>query len=212
MFSGLVLTLVAFLCGSIPWGLLVARWGRGIDIREHGSRNIGATNVWRTLGWPWGLTVFLLDFAKGALPTWGLTQLGLTQGWFADPNWAVAFGFAAIIGHMAPPWLGFKGGKGVATAVGVVVVLAPVAAGLTALTWLVVLALGRMVSLASMLAAVAFAVIQLTWILPPSAWAANWPMVLFSLLVPGLILLRHRANFGRILRGEEHRFGRPKQS
>jgi glycerol-3-phosphate acyltransferase PlsY len=210
MVTGLLLTLAGYLCGSIPWGLLLARWGRGIDIREHGSRNIGATNVWRTLGWKWGLSVFLLDFAKGALPTWGLPWLGVQGGFPDSPAWAVACGAATIVGHMFPIWLGFKGGKGVATAVGVVVVLAPMAAGLAALTWGVVFGVSRMVSLASILAAILFAVVQLAWVIPPSQWSAAWPIVLFSVAVPALILIRHRANIVRILRGEEHRFGKPK--
>lgn len=210
MLTGLGLTLIAYLSGSIPWGLLVARWGRGIDIREHGSKNIGATNVWRTLGWRWGLSVFLLDFAKGAVPVWGLRFAAARFGLANPEAWAVACGAAAVIGHMYPVWLGFKGGKGVATAVGVVGVLAPLAAGITALTWIVVLAVGRMVSLASIVGAIVFAAVQLGWVVPPSQWAAQWPVALFSVVVPLLILVRHRTNIVRILRGEEHRFGRPK--
>ena len=210
MLTGLGLTLIAYLCGSIPWGLLLPRWGRGIDIREHGSRNIGATNVWRTLGWKWGLPVFLLDFAKGAAPVWGLRMAAVNLGITNPEGWAVACGAAAVIGHMYPVWLGFKGGKGVATAVGVVGVLAPQAAGITALTWLVVMAIGRMVSLASIVGAIVFAVIQLAWVVPPAQWAEKWPLVAFSVVVPLLILVRHRANIARILRGEEHRFGRSK--
>lgn len=210
MMTGLLFTVVAYLCGAIPWGLLVARWGRGIDIREHGSRNIGATNVWRTLGWKFGLTVFLLDFAKGALPAWGLPLLGRAFGVADLSALGVACGAATILGHMFPIWLGFKGGKGVATAVGVVVVLAPIAAALSAVAWVIVFAMGRMVSLASVLAAVLFAIVQLGWVLPVSQWLAAWPMALFSVAVPALILVRHRTNIVRILRGEEHRFGRPK--
>ncbi len=120
----------------------------------------------------------------------------------------VLCGLAAILGHMYPPWLGFRGGKGVATAVGVVLMLAPQSAVVAAVTFGAVFGASRIVSLASILAAVAFGVSQLAWFHPPSEWGGRWPTTLFSAVVPLLIVWRHRSNIGRLLRGEEHRWGR----
>jgi acyl phosphate:glycerol-3-phosphate acyltransferase len=203
-------TLAAFACGSIPFGYVLARWVRGIDIRQHGSGNIGATNVWRVMGARWGLAVFVLDFLKGAVPVWGGIWLAARSGTNVGPGGLlpVLCGLAAIMGHMYPPWLGYSGGKGVATAVGVVLMLAPQSALISAATFALVFWIGRIVSLASILAALAFALAQLAWFHPPSEWAGNWATTLFSAFVPALIIWRHRANIGRLVRGEEHRWGR----
>src|SRR5690606_37197450 len=104
-----------------PFSLLIARWFGGIDLRQHGSGNVGATNVARTLGFKWGLLALLLDALKGLLPTWGLPLL-LFEGDVSRDHAQVVAGLAAIVGHMFPCWLGFRGGKGVATALGVVAV------------------------------------------------------------------------------------------
>ena len=198
---------LAYLAGSIPFGLLVARTVAGIDIRKAGSGNIGATNVGRTLGAKWGIAVLILDAFKGFLPVWLVPQL-LTMGQedAALGTLSVMAGVATVVGHMFPVWLKFKGGKGVATALGVVLCLAPGGslAGLAGFA-LCMLA-SRIVSLSSMAAAFAFAVGQIAILWPNPFDGEKLPLAVFSLAVPGLIVLRHRSNIRRLLRGEEQRF------
>jgi glycerol-3-phosphate acyltransferase PlsY len=198
----------AYLAGSLPFGLFVARIAKGIDIREHGSKNIGATNVTRVLGWKWGALCFVLDVLKGTLPVLLLNVLLAAD----DPNrnhWRVAAGLLAILGHMFPIWLGFKGGKGVATALGVVAVLAnPISTAVTFGAFAVVFAISRIVSISSITAAVTFAVAQMYFLWPLPFRAPNWSISAFSLVVPTLIIIKHRGNIVRLLRGEEHRFGK----
>lgn len=192
------LAVAAYLIGSIPFGLLIVRWVKGVDLRTVGSGNIGATNAGRVLGKGGGLGVLLLDALKGLIPTLVLAR-------WCDPSatTAVLAGTAAILGHMYPCWLGFRGGKGVATALGVVGVLAPwgtlAAFGAFALTF----ATTRIVSLGSILAAVVFAVFQGVWLAPEWWSAENRWLTVFSAAVPLLIIVRHRSNLVRLLQGQE---------
>lgn len=222
------MVLLAFLAGSIPFGYLVGRLFGRIDIRQHGSRNIGATNVSRLLGFRFGVLVLVLDLLKGLLPTmylpgWlglvgttmqdgapgvgeavGLAAAGVGAG--SEGNWQAVAGLSAILGHMFPPALAFRGGKGVATALGVVLSLAPQACGVAAGVFVVSLLTMRYMSLASILAAVTFGLVQM-WAIPPGKWSANNAgVVLFSVLVPALIVLRHRGNLKRLWQGTEPRF------
>jgi len=204
--NGLTAALASYLLGSLPFGLLIARMARGIDIREHGSRNIGATNVARVLGMKWGVAVLALDALKGGLPTALLPMLLSSP---ADPNWShlrVVCGVAALLGHMYPCWLKFHGGKGVATAAGVVVVLAPLASAGAVGTFLLVFALTRIVSLGSILGVTAFAIIQMVLLAPKPFGPRTWSLAAFSLGAPLLIIYQHRTNIARLLRGEEPRF------
>jgi glycerol-3-phosphate acyltransferase PlsY len=187
------LVVLGYLSGSIPFGLLLVRATRGVDVRERGSGNIGATNVARVAGKSLGVLVLVLDALKGALPV--LLARFLEPG----PVVPAAVGLAAFAGHVAPPWLGFRGGKGVATALGVLLVLAPRPALAGALTYAVILAILRISSVGSLLAgAVAVAV---AWLIPgtpaPSAALAS---VLFA-----ATLWTHRGNIGRLLRRGEPR-------
>src|SRR5438132_318717 len=151
-YLALVLIAVAgYLIGGIPFGFLVARW-RGVDIFAEGSGNIGATNVGRVLGRRFGILVFLLDFAKGAVPV-ALAKM-LAADLPGASALAVGAGLCALLGHMFPIYLRFRGGKGVATGAGVVSVLVPLPALAAVLTWVVVVAASRYVSLASLTAAV----------------------------------------------------------
>lgn len=203
--AGVGLLLAAYLAGSVPFSLLIARWVGGIDLRQHGSGNVGATNVARTLGFKWGLVALLLDALKGLLPTWGLPLLFFGPGSTHAP---VASGLAAIIGHMFPCWLGFRGGKGVATALGVVAILSWPATLAAFVVFALTFAVSRIVSLSSILASVTFAVAEMVLLWPDAFSSANWSRGAFALAVPGLIIFRHRSNIVRLLKGEEHRFTR----
>jgi glycerol-3-phosphate acyltransferase PlsY len=190
-----VLVLAAYLVGSIPFGYVLPRLVRGDDIRRHGSGNVGATNVWRVYGRSLGLPVAVLDVLKGLVPA----ALGLRLG----GDWVgVLAGAAAMLGHARPLYLGFsKGGKMVATAGGVALALAPLAALGCAAIWILAFALTRYASLASMLAAAALPVLCL-------AFGASWPVVAFTAIAAVGVLALHRQNVRRLLSGTEPRFAR----
>ena len=210
----LLILIGAYLAGSLPFGLIVARVAKGIDIREHGSKNIGATNVTRVLGAKWGALCFVLDVLKGGLPVY-LPRLLLTAEDSNRVHWQVAAGLLAILGHMFPIWLGFHGGKGVATALGVVVMLAkPLSTTITFGAFVACFATTRIVSISSIIAAVTFAIAQMYFLWPQPFREQSWSIACFSLAVPTLIIVKHRSNIVRLLRGEEPRFGRkpPKDS
>lgn len=198
--------LVAYFAGSIPFGLVTARMVAGIDIRKEGSGNIGATNVGRVLGARWGITVLILDALKGLLPVWLVPRLLTPADAAPDTLLPVLAGVATVVGHMFPCWLGFRGGKGVATSLGVVLMLGPLAS----LAALAGFALGmlstRIVSLSSMLAAGLFAVAQLALLRPVPFHGPSCPLAVFSLAVPALIIIQHRANVRRLLNGTEKKF------
>lgn len=193
-----------YLLGSIPTGYLVAR-ARGVDIRKYGSGNIGATNVFRALGKVAGTFVLLTDAAKGAVAAaglpWLLTRLaspapGLSAEWLA-----IAAGVAAILGHNYTCWLGFKGGKGIATSAGVLLVLMPMGLGLALITWLVVFLGWRYVSLASVVAAIALPL--LVWLTGASA-----TLIAIAFVLGALAVYKHRSNLQRLRAGTESRFSR----
>ena len=197
-----VAVVVAYLLGSIPFGLLLGRAVAGIDIRAVGSGNIGATNVGRTLGFRWFAVVFALDFAKGLLPTlvlpWLLEKLG-----HPGPSWlAVVVALASILGHNFPVYLRFKGGKGVATSLGAVVALDPIAGLVAAIGFVVFLLLTKYVSMSSVLGGVVFAVVYFEKTANP--WNTTH-QAMSTLTIALLIMLgfRHRHNFVRIARGTE---------
>jgi acyl phosphate:glycerol-3-phosphate acyltransferase len=198
------LTIAAgYFIGAIPFGYLLAR-RRGVDIFQHGSGNIGATNIARVLGRRCGLLVFVLDFAKGAISV-GLAML-VRQRWGSQEDlwqhgWVeVATGLAAFLGHLFPVYLCFQGGKGVATGAGVVAVLLPVPAGVGLAAWLVVVIAFRYVSLASVAAVVA---LWATYLLVAWPLQGVEPRTLFCLLAAFLIVVRHRGNLVRLLHGRE---------
>lgn len=191
----------AFLLGSLPWGLWFGRWMRGIDIRQFGSGNLGATNVYRILGPRAGVAVLLLDAGKGAVAVW----LARWIGGSALPPEATASGVAlvgmvgAILGHSFTPFARFRGGKGVATAAGAWGVLAPAPLGLALAIWGGLFAATRIVSLASIAAALALPVAAGLLGDHPLRDPVFWAAVLTGVL----LVLRHRANIGRLLRGRE---------
>jgi len=200
----LICCAVGFLVGGIPFGYLLGRFILKDDIRNHGSGNIGATNVARVIGWKWGGIVLFLDAMKGLLPT-------ATASWYASIyqpeslHWhlPVATGISAIIGHMYPVYLKLRGGKGVATALGVVLILAPNAVTVAFLVFAIVAGITRLVALASMLAAITFGVVQL-WLMGDEAFtSAHVSLAVFSIAIPLLIIWRHRSNILRMFKGTE---------
>ena len=194
---------IAYLLGSIPFAYLAGR-ARGVDLRQHGSGNLGATNAVRVLGVPTGTVVYVLDTLKGFLPVFLMVPM------LVAPRldlWAIAIGVAAIIGHVRPVYLGFqKGGKGVATAGGVFLALAPLATALGLAVWVLVFLPSGYVSLASIVTAALF---------PIAVLATGTPVrsALFGVAVAmaAFVFWTHRANIGRLRRGEEHRFRRGKR-
>ena len=209
---GVACVMLGYLLGSIPVGYAVARWVRGIDIRQHGSGNVGATNVGRVLGHRWGLLVLGLDALKGALPVALLPRLLLPAGTEGFQHWQVAVGVATVVGHMYPISLGLRGGKGVATALGVVSCLAPQATLIAGGAFLLTFGIWRYVSLGAIVAAVVFALTQFGKYGTQLFSGSQWSLGVFSLVVPGLIILRHRGNIGRLLRGEEPKYGSSKNA
>jgi acyl phosphate:glycerol-3-phosphate acyltransferase len=207
-----VALVIAYLVGSLPFGLLIGRYVAGVDIRQAGSGNIGATNVARVLGKRLGLIVLILDCLKGALPTALLPGL-LSNSASLRLHLAVVSGTAAILGHMFPCWLKFRGGKGVATALGVALALGPISTAAAFVVFVVCMLLTRIVSLSSMLAAGTFCAAEL-WQLRPSPFGnETWSLAAFSTFVPLLIIVRHRSNLARLLQGTEPKFqfgGKPK--
>ena len=204
MIAALVLCVaIAYLCGSLPWGLWIGRLARGVDVRTLGSGNLGATNVYRSLGPALGILTLVLDIAKGALPVWLLPHAAFATAFPGGPEWCrLGVGFAAVAGHVWTFLAGFKGGKGVATTAGVLLALAPAAFGIFALVFVLVVAVTRFISLGSTLGAVAFAVALA--FLAPGGFRS--PTFLLGLLLALLVVFRHRDNFRRLLRGEERRF------
>lgn len=206
----LVLVVLAYVAGATPFGFLAGK-ARGIDIRRHGSGNIGATNVTRVLGRKIGLPVFVLDVLKGLLPVllaaWWTTQSPAFTGPPIKAQLAeVLTGLAVVVGHTASFWLGFKGGKGVATSAGVMLGLAPWALLAAALVWAATMAVWRYVSLGSILAG---------WTLPVAVavqgWRQgvfNWPLLALAALISVLVTVRHRSNLQRIAAGTEPKAGR----
>ena len=200
--------MAAFLVGGIPFGYLVGSAILKDDIRKHGSGNTGATNVTRLLGWKWGSLVLFLDALKGLLPTLSARLMLQRHGSDELVNLAVILtGICCIIGHIYPAWLKLKGGKGVATSLGVILVIAPLASGVALVTFLVVFALSRIVGLASIISVIAFAIAQLTLMGEKIMVFEQLPMTLFSTLIPALIVWKHRSNIVRILRGDERKLG-----
>ena len=197
-----VALVLSYLSGSIPFAAIAGKL-RGVDLRKHGSGNLGATNVFRVLGWKIGIAVFLADALKGALPVFFLPTRIVSP---RDPVvWAIACGIAAIAGHVRPIFLGLrKGGKGVATAAGVFFALAPIPMAITFAVFVgVVLGTGY-VSLGSLISAIVLPGLLLVTLGPKT------PLFIVSVVIALFVFWTHRTNIGRLRRGEEHRFGRSK--
>lgn len=194
MWRDLLLVAAGYLLGSIPFGVVIARGTRGVDLRRVGSGNIGATNVLRAVGKGAAALTLVGDIGKGAL------AMGLARWMEAGAGLAAAVGLAAVLGHLFPVWSRFRGGKGVATTLGVVLGGMPVVGGVLLLIWIAVAAVTRYSSLAALAATAA---------MPPLVWLADGRPAMLglsgALLV--LVIVRHRENIGRLLAGTEGKIG-----
>jgi len=196
---GPLTTLIAYILGSIPFGYLIVRWQRGIDVRATGSGSIGATNVMRNLGIMGFVATFILDAGKGLLAV--LLASKMTN---ANPTWVAAAAFAAVLGHCFPVWLKFRGGKGVATGVGVFIALAPLQVVLVLVIFAVVVALWRYISLGSIVATAAFPVLVYIMKHPPRQ------IVFGAAGAAAIVIARHHANVARLIKGTENKVGQRK--
>ena len=227
--------LLAFLLGSIPFGLIIAK-AKGVNIRDHGSGNIGATNVLRVIGKKYGIICLLLDALKGFIPVMLAVNLIQIAGkgnplhlaaldpfalilpaaqQFKGQLVHVLTALAAVLGHNYSPWVGFKGGKGIATSAGVLMALMPAGIGLLVIVWLIAFGISRYVSLASIIAAAALPLITIygSWFhgrIADGTW--NKPLFFFSLVIAILAIWKHQTNIQRLLAGTEHRFSRKPKS
>lgn len=198
MTTPLLLTLAAYAAGAVPSSFWVGRFLYGKDLRTLGSCNLGATNVFRVLGWKPAVAVMIVDVFKGFAPVWWFPGIdGQSAAW-----WPVIYGASAIVGHVFSFWVGFRGGKGVATGGGVLIAMAPGVAALGLGTWIVTMLLARTVSVASMAAAVA---VGIAGLLVPSMDLA---VRLFFGFIAVFVVWAHRSNIRRLLRGTEPRIGR----
>ncbi|WP_303104945.1 glycerol-3-phosphate 1-O-acyltransferase PlsY [uncultured Mitsuokella sp.] len=188
--SVLITCVVSYLLGSIPNGLVFGKLLWHVDLREHGSHNIGATNAWRTLGKGPGFLIFLLDFLKGAVSVY------LAEVLTGIPFIMILAGVLAIVGHSCSLFLHFKGGKGVATGLGVITMLMPLPSLIVFLVWLAIVKVSGYVSLGSCIAAA---------LVPVLAWAFSYPLeyTVFGVLAAAFIIVRHKSNIARLLNGTE---------
>jgi glycerol-3-phosphate acyltransferase PlsY len=223
----LLYALIGYLIGSIPFGYIIVKLRKGIDIRTVGSGNIGATNVGRVIGLPWGILCFLLDTAKGFIPTtftitncyilWNeaivVNQDIIFEQKLPDMRFGVCIGLGLIIGHLFPIYLRFKGGKGVATALGVFLVLTPLSTCIALVVWLIFILAFRYVSVASIMAAVALSAsyillecyqkISKSWNqYKLNKYNDNW-LICACIIVSVLVILRHIPNIKRLINGTE---------
>lgn len=193
----------AYVIGSFPTALLVGK-ANGIDLRTVGSGNLGATNVLRNIGWKAGLIVYVVDMLKGVLPVVALPPLA---GVSKNSPWPIVFGIAAIIGHVRPVFLlGKGGGKGVATASGVFLGLAPVAAGIAFVAFVITTAISKFVSLGSLVGAVAL--VGAMWVHE----RAITPLLIVTACVAAFVFYTHRDNISRLKNGTERKIGTPKKA
>ena len=196
--AALLWLIASYLLGAVPTSYLAGRLFRGIDLREHGSRNLGATNLYRVLGWRFAVPVGLLDAAKGLVPV-----LVFAPRVSSSELFALICGLVAVVGHVFSVFVGFKGGKGVATTAGVMLGLTPAALGVAVMVWAALVYLTGYVSVGSIAAAAIFP-LAVYVLEPPDQPAMLW----LDIAVAAAIVWLHRANIQRLLKGTENRFGR----
>lgn len=193
--------ITAYLIGAIPTGYIMARLLKGIDIREHGSGNVGSTNLMRTVGKVPGTICLLLDVMKGILPVVFIAHIFYRPDIFiSQPMFRVALGLSAVCGHIWTIFLGFKGGKGVATTVGVFIGLSPTVTAIGLLIWLIIAVISKYVSLSSIVMAVSLPVLMALFKQPLE-------YIILSALLCIFICYRHKSNIGRLIEGTEYKIG-----
>lgn len=196
---GALIPLFAYLLGSVPFGYLIVRWRKGVDVRGTGSGSTGATNVMRNIGIVGFIATFVLDVGKGAVAVVVASRLSGGNPW-----WIASASVAAILGHCFPVWLKFHGGKGVATGVGVFIALAPVQVALVLVIFAIVVGIWRYISLGSIVATAAFPVLVAVMKQPPT------PIVAGAAGAALIIICMHHGNIARLMRGTESKMGKKK--
>ncbi len=193
---------IGYLCGSLPWGLWLGLWFRGVDVRTLGSGNLGATNVFRSLGRGLGLLTMALDILKGTLPVLLVPMLPIAAQFPGGRDWcAITVGAGAVMGHMWTFLAGFRGGKGVAVTGGALLGLSLFASAVAISVFVMTVAITRYISLGSIIGSLAFAIVLVV-----RSGGRFTPLAVFGCLAALLIVVRHRENIGRLMRGEERRF------
>jgi len=217
MLSTLTVLLISYVLGSVPSAIWVGKVYKGIDVREHGSGNAGTTNTFRVLGIPAGITVFSMDFMKGFIPSFWLSVLAfdLFAGPLAPPNWDVeaflkiASGLFAVIGHMYPIFAKFKGGKGAATACGMLFGIEPVSIAISFVMFGLIVLITKYVSLASVTSTLLYP-INLLVMRYGLDLDVDGSIIVFGIIVASGIIYRHRSNIQRLRKGTERQVGKSK--
>lgn len=208
-----VVLLLSYLVGSIPSSIWVGKLVKGVDIRDHGSGNAGATNTFRLLGWRPGVGVLVIDFFKGFASSLWISQLAyyigagpvtLFEFWSLDPFLSITCGIAAVVGHMFPLYANFDGGKGMATAAGMLCGIEPVSVAIAAGVFLVVLISSRFVSLASLVAAFVYPLV-LVVLRYGYGWDIDGSILIFAAIIGLAIIIKHKGNIKRLLNGTENK-------
>jgi len=199
-----LMILTSYLIGSIPTSIIASKLLRGIDIREHGSGNAGATNVFRVLGWKVGIVVLLIDIAKGLIPTIWFFKIGMQGVEWPIINLKIVSGLSAVFGHIWTIFAGFKGGKGVGTGAGMLIGLTPTAVLIGLSIFILIVSLTRYVSLGSILASISIP-ITVFWQHFQNRESSSIALLFLSLLIPILIIFTHRSNIRRLIQGKENK-------
>jgi glycerol-3-phosphate acyltransferase PlsY len=207
MALALLAIILSYLVGSIPAGYIVGRLFKGIDIRDYGSGNIGFTNALRVLGVVPGIIVLLADVGKGAAAVLAISRLGGLQTNALIPYLPALCGASAIAGHIWTVFLKFRGGKGVATSLGIFTSLSPLAGLVSLGVWIIVVAITRYVSLGSMLLCISFCVVVFV-----TSGEYIWGIRILALAVTAIVIYKHKGNIQRLIRGEERKFGQREQA
>jgi len=200
----LTMVLISYLAGSIPTAIIYGKLTRGIDIRQHGSGNAGATNVFRVLGWKAGVLVLLIDMAKGLVATLWIYKIGTGSFIGAPELLKILAGLSAVFGHIWTVFAGFKGGKGVGTGAGMIIGLVPGAVLVAVVVFVLVVAITRWVSLGSILASLTIPIFLIIKRFVLTLPVSN-TLLIFGLLIPALIIFTHRSNIKRLLNGTENK-------
>jgi acyl phosphate:glycerol-3-phosphate acyltransferase len=196
---GIFITLFGYLLGSVPTGIVLTRLFSGVDPRKTGSKNIGATNIYRTAGKTLGVFTLLGDLLKGAIPIWMAIMWSQHDLWGIPDLWIAIVGLSPILGHIFPIFLGFKGGKGVATALGTYLVISPSSVLIEALLFVLIVWKWRIIALGSIICAITIPILI-------AIFRGEWIYILLSVIIAALILFRHQSNIARLLQGTENKW------